>query len=203
MVSKITKNAILSIKKNIDSYAKEMTKLQEKISVIDEKYRKMAEEAKKDLTNEYSSLEAEQEIWQSSLSRYGDDVVNEVLGEENASTTEDENSTNDIEEVSKTDSEKVEEQTVTDAPVEEVVVDTIFPENNEPVLVNETEPETPGEEPEEGASADEQPSEEQEALNELWPEENASEEIKLEHPMTEEEAAQKEKEQWPDFPEEW
>jgi len=87
MVNKLTRKAILSIKKNIDMYGEEMSKLQEKIAVIDEKYRKMAEDAKKDLTIAYSNLESEQEIWQSSLSRYDEDTVNEVLGE-CTSTTE-------------------------------------------------------------------------------------------------------------------
>jgi len=190
MVSKLTKKAILSIKKNIEMYGGEMAKLQEKIAVIDEKYRKMAEEAKKDLATEYANLEAEQEIWQSSLSRYGEDVVNEVLSEKNASSTDDDETSTETQEV--TETKTVEEEvveTATEPIEEEVVVDTIFPENNEEPKVEST------------------TSVEANQLNEIWPEEK--EEGKKEEvfvpdaPMTEEEAEQKEKDQWPEFPEEW
>ena len=117
MVNKITKKAILDIKKNVDAYGKEMAAISEKIATVDEKYRKLAEKETKDLRESYAALEEEQEIWNSSLSRYDADVVNEVLG--NISSTDDDSN----EPVVETATEKV-------AFEEDKVVDTIFEENN-------------------------------------------------------------------------
>ena len=110
MVNKITKKAILKIKETVDAYDKEMAAINEKIATIDEKYRKLMEKETKELRESYTALKEEQDIWNTSLSRYDADVVNEVLG--NVSSTSD-----DAEE-----SEK---------PQTETITDSIFNENNE------------------------------------------------------------------------
>ena len=119
MVNKITKKAILKIKETVDAYGKEMSAISEKIATVDEKYRKLAEKETKELRESYAILEEEQEIWNTSLSRYGADVVNEVLG--SSSTADDE----------PTETATIETTTEEVTPVEEKVVDTIFEENNE------------------------------------------------------------------------
>lgn len=204
MVNKLTKKSILKAKELIDSYGKEMAKLKEKIDAIDEKYRKMAEEARKDLALEYATLEAEQEIWQSSLSLFDVDDVNEVLGEfESSSTIDDDNTDEQAGEVDTTAPEEAQPE-VESISTEEVITDTIFPENN----VEEN---------------NDSPSQEAEELNEIWPEEGndeapatPEESISPEEmdalakdglePVTEEaeaEADAAQENEWPDFPQEW
>lgn len=110
MVNKITKKAILKIKETVDAYDKEMAAINEKIATIDEKYRKLMEKETKELRESYTALKEEQDIWNTSLSRYDADVVSEVLG--NVSSTSD-----DAEESVK--------------PQTETIADSIFNENNE------------------------------------------------------------------------
>lgn len=116
-------------------YGVAMAKLQEKISAIDEKYRKMAEEARKDLATEYANLEAEQEIWQTSLSRYDVNDVNEILGEVDATevvedpTDDNTDNTAVSEEAPAESKEEVVKELV---EVAEAVVDETYPENNAP-----------------------------------------------------------------------
>ena len=187
MVNKITKKAILDIKKNIDSYGKEMSAISEKIATVDEKYRKLAEKETKELRESYAVLEEEQEIWNSSLSRYDADVVNEVLG--NASTTDDENSDNITVE---TTTEEVKDE-------EPKVVDTIFEENNmEDEQAAEFAESTTEHEEETIFPEAEMKTEMLENVNaNEWKEE--TEEDIAEPPVTN----VAEEEEWPEFPENW
>ena len=205
MINKTTKNAIISIKKNIDAYAKEMAKLKEKIDAIDEKYRKKAEEERKELDIAYSNLEFEQDIWQSSLSRYGDDVVNEALGE--VSTTEDEQTETAevVETVTEQEFANESDSTTTEEP--DKVVDSIFPENNEP------EPEEPVAEEKdtelEPVFADvnvesEEATQQAKDMQDIWPTETPTEEPVAE--VTDDQVMSEvssDNDGWPEFPEQW
>lgn len=164
----------------IENYGKEMSVIQEKIATIDEKYQKLIEKETKELKETLASLEEEQEIWNSSLSRYDAEIVAEVLGE-NSSVSDDEalNEKN----------EKEEQQ--------EQVVDTLFEENNEPEPETESSstvevaPEVPvtKEEDFEKTSTEESyepaepKSEEQKSIDELWPDSDAAEGAKEEAPV--------------------
>ena len=193
MVNEITKNSILKIKETVDAYEKEMVIVKEKINNIDEKYRKLAEKESKELRAAYSELEAEQEIWNSSLSRYDSDLVNEVLG--TSSTVEDEP---EALEVSTTVEETVEEPVV-EEPVQEEepekVVDTIFPENNDEEDLPEDELEESVEESVEDAVEEPVDDWTEEVVEEVA-EEAAVEEPKAENVIDTDEG-------WPEFPEEW
>lgn len=180
MISKLTRKAILKTKEMIENYGKEMSVIQEKIATIDEKYQKLIEKETKELKETLASLEEEQEIWNSSLSRYDAEIVAEVLGE-NSSVSDDEalNEKN----------EKEEQQ--------EQVVDTLFEENNEPEPETESSstvevaPEVPvtKEEDFEKTSTEESyepaepKSEEQKSIDELWPDSDAAEGAKEEAPV--------------------
>lgn len=181
MISKIAKNAIDSIKKNIEAYEKEMEKVKGKIEVIDEKYRKLAEEEKKDLSSTYDSLSSELNIWKTTLSAYGEDAPVTV------------SVTQETEEVPENDSPVEATPTVEETP--EVVVDTVFPENNE-----NAEPET--KEKPEAVPVFEEPVTENvestpvESMDEDgWPEENSAAAVP--------DDAATEEDGWPAFPEEW
>ena len=217
MVSTLTRKAIISIKKNLDMYGSAMTKLQEKIAAIDEKYRKMAEEARKDLAAELANLEAEQEIWQTSLSRYDVDDVNEVLGEVDAAETTDDTQDDDNDNTAGTDVSEAETEA---EPEKEVVTDTIFPENNDDKSDSDEKKDTV-EEPavEEPAPVEETLSKEEQDINKLWPgfEEQpatpaeAVEELPVEEVPVEEVPAPESEEpvdlglgdNYPEFPQEW
>jgi len=178
MISKLTRKAILKTKEMIENYGKEMSVIQEKIATIDEKYQKLIEKETKELKETLASLEEEQEIWNSSLSRYDAEIVAEVLGEN--SSVSDEEALNEK-------NEKEEQQ--------EQVVDTLFEENNEPEPETESSstvevaPEVPvtKEEAFEKTSTEESSepvepkSEEQKSIDDLWPDaapaEGAKEEV--------------------------
>lgn len=196
MVNKITKRAILKIKETVDAYGKEMVAVSEKIATIDEKYRKLAEKETKELKAAYANLEAEQEIWNSSLSRYDADVVNEVLGE-----SFDSNSTAD----------EMPEQTVeSDSTAEEeegTIVDTLFEDNNA-----SAEEETLELAAEESLVEDDLPEGTLKEDVVDIPEEEAQEETTEEAPVefpedniedTVEESDINTDDGWPEFPEEW
>ena len=191
MVNKITKKSILKIKETIDSYGKEMAAISEKIATIDEKYRKLMEKETKELRENYAAMEEEQEIWNTSLSRYDADVVNEVLG--NASTTEDESSDNVI----------VENTTEEVKDEEPKVVDTIFEENNvedeQPFtdFADSVEPETTPVE-EESIFHEAEPEEKFEPAVEGSADWNNEDDNISEPPVT-----TASEEDWPEFPEDW
>ena len=182
MVNKITKKAILKIKETVDAYGKEMAVINEKIATIDEKYRKLAEKETKELKAAYADLEAEQEIWNTSLSRYDAEIVNEVLGGDAVSATE--------------EPEPVVEETPTVEETPEVVVDTLFEENNDE---NSEEPE---EEPVEEETEEEEEPESEES-DDIWPEEETPvEEIPVKEASGVEESTL-DTDDWPVEPEEW
>lgn len=180
MISKLTRKAILKTKEMIENYGKEMSVIQEKIATIDEKYQKLIEKETKELKETLASLEEEQEIWNSSLSRYDAEVVAEVLGEN--SSVSDEEALNEK-------NEKEEQQ--------EQVVDTLFEENNEPEPETESSstvevaPEVPVTKEEdfektstkESSEPAEPKSEEQKSIDELWPDAAPAEGVKKEVPV--------------------
>ena len=185
MVNKITKKAILKIKETVDAYGKEMAVINEKIATIDEKYRKLAEKETKELKAAYADLEAEQEIWNTSLSSYDAEIVNEVLGGDAVSATE--------------EPEPVVEETPTVDETPEVVVDTLFEENNDE---NSEEPE---EEPVEEETEEEEPESEESDV--IWPEEETQQETPVEESPVKEASGVEESildtDDWPVEPEEW
>lgn len=180
MISKLTRKAILKTKEMIENYGKEMSVIQEKIATIDEKYQKLIEKETKELKETLASLEEEQEIWNSSLSRYDAEVVAEVLREN--SSVSDEEALNEK-------NEKEEQQ--------EQVVDTLFEENNEPEPETESSstvevaPEVPVTKEEdfektsteESSEPAEPKSEEQKSIDELWPDAAPAEGVKEEVPV--------------------
>lgn len=107
MLSSIKKQEIVTVKKMLDTYNDGMKSVESEISVIDEKYRKLAEEEKKHLTAELASLKSEKKVWDKMFKTFKDEDVKEALGEE------------------------------VPAVEEEKVVDTIFPENNIEKAVDE------------------------------------------------------------------
>lgn len=203
MVNKLTRKAILSIKKNIDMYGEEMAKLQEKIAAIDEKYRKMAEEARKDLAIAYANLESEQEIWNTSLSRYDAEDVNEVLGDADTTAEQEENSEPVSDSTEAEKSAVVSSSTSDEEPeAEGKVVDNLFPENNEPEPTKEAVP-VEAEQPLTPEEAVPAKSAEEKALDEIWPEaqeETASPTI---DDMPPADLEQSDNDNWPEFPQEW
>lgn len=203
MVNKLTKKAIISISKNIAMYGAEMSKLREKIDAIDEKYRKMAEEARKDLALEYSSLEAEQEIWQSSLSRYDSEDVNEVLGEFNATTTSD-----TVESFEEAEAETAAEEEP------EQVVDNLFAENNTSDSSSNHDDKKIVVKNEEVNETTDPASSAQQDINDIWPEyDSVAEANEYENTSDNKDAAEPEpdteinmdmaEDGFPEFPEEW
>lgn len=121
MLNSIKKQEIVTVKKMLDTYNDGMKSVESEISVIDEKYRKLAEEEKKHLTAELASLKSEKKVWDKMFKAFSDEDVKEALGEDEpefdgAGFTAEDNT-----------------------PVEEEkVVDTIFPENNIEEAVEET-----------------------------------------------------------------
>lgn len=180
MISKLTRKAILKTKEMIENYGKEMSVIQEKIAIIDEKYQKLIEKETKELKETLASLEEEQEIWNSSLSRYDAEIVAEVLGENSSVSDED---------ALKEKDEKEEQQ--------EQVVDTLFEENNEPESETESSttvevaPEIPVTKEEdfektsteESSEPAEPKSEEQKSIDDLWPDSAPAEGVKEEVPV--------------------
>lgn len=180
MVNKITKKAILDAKKNYDAYGKEMSAINEKIATIDEKYRKLAEKEAKELKESLSALEDEQAVWNTVLSHYPEEMVNEVLG--TSSSVE--------EEPEKADDESI--------------VDNIYPENNEssakePDVVEETVEEAPDEkiEPQDEGNTPEKP-----ASPEEWPDKTPTNEEESTEPAP----VAASDDEWPDLdelPDDW
>lgn len=130
---------------------------QAKADAIDEKYRKMAEEKKGNLTQEIANLQTEIDYWQSAIiSRYGKDaepILNEIFGEEQ--TSED------------LDKQDMKEDVVVDPhaddlfPAEEPVAEAVAPEaESAPEAKPEEAPEeTPKEVPEETKNTPEETEE--------------------------------------------
>ena len=117
MITDVKQSAVEKINEILASYNKELTDVQRKIQEVDEKFRKLAEAEKADLTKTETSLMAEMSFWTATLSRYDAAPVFTTTVTEDAEAP-------------------VEEEKEAE---EESVVDNLFPENNEEPVEEESE----------------------------------------------------------------
>lgn len=168
----------------IESYQNDINDLTKQSAEVDEKYRKLAEKEKKDITE---ALDYYKELQAELISR------RDNLGLDAAVVDK------------KTQKKKLQE-----AEEKGVVTDTLFPENNQVVVEETKEPEPESEpEPTEETSVEEKVEPETEVVEEkpeekteiedVWPEEGE----KTEETEAEEVEGNGDNEGWPDVVEEW
>ena len=152
MLKEIKEKEFNRINGMIDSYTTDINDLTKQAEKVDEKYRKLAEQEKKDITE---ALEYYRNL--------RDDLVTrrDSLGVEAAVVSK------------KTTAKKLKE-----AEEKEVVQDTIFPENNEEPIAETVENPTVETTPEPEATVEPKPVTTQTVIEDVWPEEKKEEETK-------------------------
>lgn len=169
MLSEITKKGILAIKGLMDDCKTGIADTNAALDVIDEKYRKIIAEEKKTLKANLSEYKSQLKQYEKMFSAFDSTAVKEVLGDFETTVTEEEQEV---------------ETDVTNNQEEPVIMDSIFPENNEP-------------EPEEAVSSTVEESTEEVTATEEWVEEKP--EAK---PVVEDASVLEISEDgWPEFPE--
>ena len=177
MVTELKRKEICTVKEMLDIFNSKINSFKSDMEAIDAKYRKLADEEKKELKANLADIKAQQKVWQKMFNSFETTVVSEVLGSSFEST-----STIDTEVT-------VTPETV--EPAEEMVVDTIYEDNNiqepfaddipedaapeqtEEVPVSEEQPEeVVVDEPGEESAANDvfDPNEVQDIIDETWPE---------------------------------
>lgn len=126
MVSALKKTEIQTVKEMVDMFKDTVSQSKAELDVIDEKYRKLIEEEKKNLKSQLAEATKQLKVWEKMFNSFDTTMVQEALGYEVDNTAE--------------ETEEPAQEPVADATVEEpepIVTDTIFPENNEPENIPE------------------------------------------------------------------
>ena len=126
MVSALKKTEIQTVKEMVDMFKDTVSQSKAELDVIDEKYRKLIEEEKKNLKSQLAEATKQLKVWEKMFNSFDTTMVQEALGYEVNNTAE--------------ETEESAQESVADATVEEtepIVTDTIFPENNEPENIPE------------------------------------------------------------------
>lgn len=109
MISELKRKEIQTVKEMLDSFNEKINSFKSDMEAIDIKYKKLAEDEKKDLKSNLADVKSQIKLWQKIFDNFDTTLVKEVLGDKYESNTT---------------IDELPEETVKDS-VEEVVEDTL------------------------------------------------------------------------------